>query len=106
SSGSIAAPYCAPPSERYTVVRRSLGGLRNSDPWPKRTLPGQGCLREQIERQETLVSTGVSLALLLLMFTASAAAGAEKPKRVLMVHSFGSTARPPSPPIPPRSRLR
>ena len=40
------------------------------------------------------MSTGVSLALLLLMFTASAAAGAEKPKRVLMVHSFGSTAPP------------
>ena len=36
----------------------------------------------------------VSLGLLLLAFTASSAVGAEEPKRVLMVHSFGSTAPP------------
>src|SRR5437879_11798202 len=36
----------------------------------------------------------VSLGLLLLALIASSAAGAEEPKRVLMVHSFGSTAPP------------
>ena len=36
----------------------------------------------------------VSLGLLVLAFIAASAVGAEEPKRVLMVHSFGSTAPP------------
>ena len=36
----------------------------------------------------------VSLGLLVLAFIAASAVGADEPKRVLMVHSFGSTAPP------------